>query len=285
MKKIITFVQNSGFMNRRVFLNSLFLIGIAFSVQAQQPAPLTIREAFDFAVNDTFIYHHVQFRRYKQYVILARFEKGDTLAYVRKNESWLSFTPPPPFQNQTGYQLYIDTVRYTRLNALVFTLLDSFPKPVYDKTFSNPNRYKGRTITQRQNGEKIQSAWVNDFGRGLGLVNWSQYSEDPGSNYWFDLIYYRKGDEQWGWRPVLVDVDDPRSEGLANARLWPNPAASVLHIETAVDFDRIFLLDVVGNIHPLQASETLDVGHLPAGMYRLFLYKKGVLRAAGAFIK
>ncbi|MBW6458975.1 MAG: T9SS type A sorting domain-containing protein [Bacteroidales bacterium] len=110
--------------------------------------------------------------------------------------------------------------------------------------------------------------------KGLGgpyLSCWFWYAE----NY-RTLVYYKKGNEEWGTPLVIVGMDEAKISG--NVKVFPNPAKDLVQFEIrglsrafGIDIYELHLFDVFGRQvarKDIASEQTiLDVSELPVGVY------------------
>lgn len=190
---------------------------------------LTIAEVYDYEVGDIFHYYKwgQNYTKTKggmwsvtNITILNSYYSADedTLFYVRDVDYQVVFSPDP----NPNYEFYTDTIFYTNLNSL----LNSGD---VDSVYSDAERFNGRTINFL-NFSDYYSTYTEEFAAGCGKVSDYFYSESRGSESKDELVYYKKGGEEWG-SEIIVSVESPESQ-LLQYSLFPNPAADVFHIIT-----------------------------------------------------
>jgi len=205
---------------RTVILLWLLLSGVSFT-NAQQIS--TVGEIYDYEVGDIF---HFDFWATSP-ISGGSWIKNITIT----NKSYSLNNDTVFYERAIAYQelypnsiieFYNDTVLYTDLDSLINL-------GVIDSIYSNPQRYNGRLINGHHDW-RYWGYWYIEYVIGCGRVylylndDWDEiYSEE-------ELIYYKKGDEEWGTPHVIVEVEEL---GRVNSSLkcYPNPFTTCTTIE------------------------------------------------------
>jgi len=94
------------------------------------------------------------------------------------------------------------------------------------------------------------------------------------TRYCYELIYYKKGDTEWG-TPYNLPVFEYKNHNVFS--VFPNPTTGELRIENGeLRIENVEIYDVYGrklylSTHPLVHSSTvnIDISHLQSGIYFL----------------
>jgi hypothetical protein len=235
---------------------------------------ITNREAFDFSVGDIFQYEIKTWTwtsnpdyvlTYREAIIVEKWynEKQDSLFYRLQN--------------------YPNKIR----KILSYGRLDSAAvEPYFRKCKPDASTYPRcfDSIYVSANGLKTSEVRYNHglygfsrkFMQGLGIVAESAGC-DVCAPFSERLIYYKKNNQAKGTRIS--------NSGLSNFIVYPNPAASTVHIvgNTYGRFDEIWITDVSGRIIMKIDKIPYNQYDLPLkdinnGLYFLFMYNEGVLK-------
>ena len=176
--------------------------------------------------------------------------------------------------SSSGTEFYFDTSTLHYNNLLNQCLADT----VY--TSSN---YNGRKISYKDySGLQYDIEW-REYVEGCGRAyrrydDWGpQYPYNWHAEGYIELIYYKKGDEEWGTPYFVVGISEPK-DGLSNLTCYPNPfntstTISYTLTDPSAAYIRIFnsqgqLVDEMrleGSYGPHKVK--WDADGLPAGMY------------------
>lgn len=261
-----------------------------FEEQNAACKPLTVREVFDFNINDIFIYRIYEYN-FRLGFLDTLFEKrtilqkqafsADSIVYLIKKES---------FYKSAANKLIV------KMDTLVVRDLDS--SAVYKIKTTNPYIFmedKCATLSnsnRRIYGRALGSDRIVDLcsgyyvGAGLGLYSSYSCNFSPDNK---NLIYFKKGTEIWGslinfptslFTPSLPDF---------KITLYPNPTTDRLTIESETLFDDIKITSLEGKtvyeektLNALQHS--IKLNNMPNGLYFLELYKGKILRGVKKFV-
>jgi hypothetical protein len=245
----------------------------------------TIAEIYDFDVGDIFHYVH------------EAHESGSGGFYSTLNKEVVDKT----------YSLTLDTVIYTFFvkkliqywyedpqyseftEVVRYTNLDSFWE--VDTTFYYG--YNGRKVSSILTWYTYHSFHLHKYVDGCGIV-WDQHSDvhPPSYDNLLQMVYFKKGDEEWGTPHIVVSVKDYK-EKYANISLYPNPANKTLTIKylQSTTSDKLSIYDLHGRkqdeiiIPKGQEQIRMDVSGYPAGVYVAVLKDKKEVMARGKFVK
>ena len=258
-----------------------------FDEQKVACKPLTVREAFNFDVNDVFIYKNLtyDFPRgrydtiYEKHTILYRQPNSmDSIVYFIKKES---------FYTSAANKLIVKT------DTLIVRDLDSSAvyklrtnSPFYTQDWCKTLNNSTRRISGRELGGGIDYCYSYFVGAGIGLYSSYSCSFTPDDK---NLIYFKKGTEIWG---SLINFPTSLfTPTLPNFKitLYPNPTTDRLTIESETLFDDIKITSLEGKtvyeektLNALQHS--IKLNNMPNGLYFLELYKGKILRGVKKFV-
>ena len=267
--------------------------GTRTSIFEQQNAackPLTVREVFDFDVNDIFIYRNVDYNFRvgrldtffeKQTILQKQANSRDSIVYFIKKEG---------FYRSAANKLIVktDTLVVRDLDSSAVYKLKNNGLYVFtqDKctTFSNSNRrIYGRALSSDRIIDYCQGYYV---GMGVGLnYSYACYFYPFGT----DLIYFKKGTEVWG--SLINFPTSLLTPTLPNFKiiLYPNPTTNELTIESETLFNDIKITSLEGktvyeekDVNVLQHS--IKLNNMPNGLYFLKLYNDKILRGVKKFV-
>jgi hypothetical protein len=255
--------KNNGFKKGFAYGLVFFTLIISTGIKSQNIS--TRAEIYDYEIGDIFHYNYTgtlggSWHDYsiKNIEILDKFYTQDTLPnYIRdiKIKSSSSDNPEWVFEH------FIDTMHISFPSSPIWSNIDS--------TGVNQELYNGRLInyyTEITHDIIKNKRFV--VGCGNVLDEWNEWGWYSGQIT--ELVYYKKGDEEWG-TPNPVSVDEFKAD-KRNLILYPNPAKSTLKISTN-DFENIFveIFDISGNLvmnkEIITVAKTIDISQLNAGLY------------------
>lgn len=200
---------------------SLLIPNITFS----QVFP-TRGELYDYEVGDKF--HTVFFglaggngmaEHMNIEIINKYYSENDSIVYYgRFIKGILSTSDNPDWE----YYEQFDTVAYGNLYDITFA----------DTVYQDENQYNGRkTIYSHSYEPNTNTHFRQKYTVGCGKV-YQEYEEmnPDGSAYSeFELLYFKKGDEEWGEEQTIVGINNLKKEkGLS---IYPNPTQNNINIE------------------------------------------------------
>jgi hypothetical protein len=84
-------------------------------------------------------------------------------------------------------------------------------------------------------------------------------------------------------------ADEPEGDAFAPEgnllEIYPNPVGNVLHIRTGLDYDRVKIVALSGQILRTEEDKEIDLSGMQSGYYLLQLEKGGELVAVERFVK
>lgn len=272
MKKA-TFTHNLRTIGYNIFVAMVLLIP-GGRLASQEIS--TIAEIYDYEVGDIFHYYKTAQNfgsgsgmwSVTNISIAGKYysANSDTLYYVRDVDYEVVYAPDP----QPEFANYTDTVFYTNLDS-------QLNSGNVDSVFSDEERYNGRTINYVDVSDS-NSIWIWQYANGCGRVSDYFYSEEYETTSHQYLVYYKKGDEEWG-SELVVSVEDPGSSGQEFS-LYPNPAVNTVDVVTglSVDGEAIVYSLSGGKLQTFHLSPyrtTLDISMLETGMYIMSIRTNG----------
>jgi hypothetical protein len=260
-----------------------------FDIQKAMCPPLTMREVYDFAEGDIFIYKKEAYRytpfpgRFdtlyeRQTVLKKSLFLPDSMVYILKNESVYASA-------LSQLMLRTDTFVVKNLDSsVVFAIKGNVQAYLYVQdvcnTFSNTNR--------KVYGRSLYSDRIYDigysyyYGRGIGLTFYSNPGPTPDSKA---LIYFKKGIEIWGTPFTFPTAIATPSVFNPQLRCFPNPTGDVLNIETDISVFDIKISNLSGQIVLKSENRTaINIRNLPNGLYFLHVFEGAILRGVNKFI-
>lgn len=224
----------------------------------------TVGEIYDYEIGDIFHIHYLehyngadQFYSTTNIEILNKYysQNNDTLFYIRDID-YHEFYP-------SIYEYHNDTIFYSNLDSLINNGL-------IDEVYTDPDLYNGRLI----NSINQYIGW-RKFAVGCGLTFFQEVYGSSGRNE-SNLVYYKKGDEEWGDQ-MLVSIYDTKSNDT-ELIVYPNPAKSTINILSSdvetIDLKIISMAgELVKAIKLRSELKTIDISQLRNGIYILEINK------------
>ena len=260
-------------MKRRyIILIGLFILIINKGFSQDFP---TRGEVFDFEVGDIF---HTQFSAYasggsglaenKNIEILSKYySNNDSVVYYGRFIRGEVSTPDYP-----DWQYYeeFDTISYEFLYDTIFA----------DTVYEDENQYNGRKTTFSHNYDTLYYTHNTlKYSVGCGKV-YQEYDEMSGSGSAYselELVYFKKGDEEWGEEQTIVGTKDILNNNGKTLfiKAFPNPTVNQLTFEFPQinEISWLLIYDIYGNTiaeHPLIKGEHLwiwDCSNVLSGVY------------------
>ena len=249
----------------------------------------TIGEVYDYDVGDGF--HYVEEAYYggegawggmNAMVILEVISKEfledeGILKYKFYKRSYISSSDSPaPYIDER-----IDSVSYSSLDQII----------TGSEIFENPNIYNGRLTVQNE-GSSGYNYTKYRFTIGCGRTYYKYDNNYPyaWSEYEEAMVYFKKGDEEWGEALVLVGMDEEDFEASSFA-LFPNPVQDQLYIKS--QSNREFEIHIYNSLGQLISTTIysssqlgIDVAHYLRGIYVAHIVDiKGITIEKRKFIK
>ena len=211
------------FLNLTVILAINFCLVISLSVFGQEES--TKAEIFNYEIGDIFHTYYwdrptgyLDYEAHSTYYILDKYysPSGDTLFYAQE-----IFREINDIGLDTNiYENYIDTLEIIDLNSMIWG-------GDADSVYSDPSFYNGRLINSVTDIYYNDFVWTYWYIVGCG----GPYSYEPGliegAGSGRDLVYFLKGDEEWG-TPYYVSIPE-KIESKNQIKIYPNPASNYIH--------------------------------------------------------
>ena len=203
-------------------------------------------------------------------------QNNDTIFYVRKVDREINSSEYP----ETIYKHYSDTIFYTHLDSLI-------ENGQIDSVYSDTNLYYGRKINLYNYSGFEQDSWTVMYVEGCGEAKTIYSSWDSSVSSDDRLIYYKKGDEEWGV-PHPVSVNEINA-GLPEINVYPVPCKNYVNIFSEnLTTGSLTVISLTGEIIMVQNIRsnltTIDISKLSAGIY-LLIIEKGKQKWYRKFIK
>lgn len=224
---------------------------------------MTVRDVYDFNVNDEFQYHII-YDPLKPPIgirikITGRHASpgNDTLVYVRSHNDYgsvLSYTPTPHLDYT--YSVFTDSIYIYNLDTLINAPFRNLPNDSCNIAIGSSyisTEFCGASVfeeTVDPSGcfEEHMQNYV--FGKGLGQIryhNIDQTSIPNPTDYSMELFYYKKGSLTCGTEDIRVGI--PNYNTIAeDLILYPNPATAVLHVTNIKTHTNIQIHNMLGSL-------------------------------------
>jgi hypothetical protein len=186
-------------------------------------------------------------------------QNNDTIFYIRKVDREVNSSEYP----ETKYEHYTDTVFYTNLDSLIHN-------GWIDTVYSDTNLYHGRKINNYSYSAFDEDSWNLTYVEGCGRTRVIYSSADNSVTSDDKLVYYKKGDEEWG-TPNPVSINE-RSSSLHITKIYPNPSNNYVTVFYKNLFRGVLtIFSLSGKIVKVQNIEseltTIDISELSSGIY------------------
>ncbi len=182
--------------------------------------------------------------------------------------------------------IFVQEVFYTNLDRTTKQVCNGYQGST--PNHSNPEQFNGRIQNSFSDGDFNGSSGLG-YAEGLGIFGtWGNYTgQGNSSQYERSLVYYKKGEEEWGTRiQAIPEVQD----GKSSMRIYPNPASNETTL-TRRGKDNVILIicDYQGRIVKTENFEDqikkLDTGLLKPGMYILMISGDAMTESARLLIQ
>lgn len=188
----------------------------------------------------------------------------DTLFYIRNRDYQFRFWSDP--SGYYNYNYYTETIFYVNLDSLL-------NHGNVDTVYTNINWYNGRIINYLDYSS-YYITWNKKFVNGCGKTSEQIYDEELWVEDSYELVYYKKGNEEWGI-PFYVSVEDINF-GDQNILVYPNPADEIINFNFQnLAHNDVFAIEI-RNLQSQLIKEAkniqsfhyaLNVADLKAGVY------------------
>ena len=233
----------------------------------------TVREIYNFEISDIF---HFNFYGsgpgygdawITNIEIIGKYysQNNDTLNYIRD----IAYKASSSVNPNWTYKYYVDTVYYTNLDLLINS-------GNIDSVYTDSNYYNERIINYIAIG--IEDVWYSKYVVGCGyalrsFVGWGSVEE-----FSDELVYYKKGDEEWGTKiPVSVEEDKVITSSII---IYPNPARNKISIsnKNGEVINSIIIYNHLGQkvFYENELTNAVDISILRQGMYVVELVSTGI---------
>lgn len=255
---------------------SLMIFGLILSISVSSTGLKsqdisTVGEIYDYEIGDIFHFYFLGNgpgfgdASITNIEILNKYysRNNDTMFYIRDIDRMTSSMENPDWV----YDYYIDTIFYFNLDSLI-------NMGQIDSVYTDLDLYNGRLINYVTIEE--YSTTFKSFAVGCGQTINRYISHDFTTEAETRLIYYKKGNEEWG-NQIIVSIFNPHSNN-SDIIVYPNPAKSIINIisKNGKTFDlKIFTLfgELVKTIKLNSELKTIDISKLKAGIYLLVIRK------------
>ena len=264
----------SQYLSSRKYLIFVLVLSINLTTNSLKSQDIsTVSEVYDFEVSDIF---HFNFYGsgpgygdawITNIEIIGKYysENSDTLFYIRD----IAYKGSSSVNPNWTYNFYVDTVYYTNLDSLINS-------GNIDSVYTDSNYYNGRTINYVETG--VEDVWYWKFvvgcGQALrGFVSWGSIEEF--SN---ELVYYKKGDEEWGAQsPVSIEEDYVITSSII---IYPNPARNKISVASKDGrvVNSIIIYNQLGQkvFYENEVTDVIDISPLGQGVYIVELISDGM---------
>jgi hypothetical protein len=220
----------------------------------------TVGEIYDYNIGDLFHYEE----NGSNYSIINTEITGeyyssalDTVYFIREISSQM-ISPQNP---EWTFEYYTDTIFYYELDSTV-------NNGNIDTLFSDSLYCNTRDINFFHDSISPDEYWEYTFVEGCGLTI-LKHEGGPPLSYSKELIYYKKGSEEWG-TPIYVGIDEVNDDNL-KVHVFPNPASSftTIQIKEGIALEEAIIYNHLGQkvLVAVPVNNTVDVSKLKAGIY------------------
>lgn len=263
-----------------------FLILALFATEVKSQTTLTIRQVYDYNINDQFHYQTnsgpVPPSATRFTIVDKHFSPlNDTVTYVRLFDNYYTLAGGPSPHLVYTFSSFTDTISYTNLDSLVFKtwiITDSSSTSFSDSSYIS-SYWCGIQISEYSGCSGCDSEghyYHKQYGQGVGIVKDDNYWNNfPEVRTRFDLVYYKKGAITCGTPDLTTVAIDESTKEAASFFIYPNPVESIvtLHNTSPQDHFQCTLYNPLGqNIMTMDLtgeSNKIDLNHLKSGIYYL----------------
>ena len=261
-------------IERHLIIGIILIISLTPNTLISQDIS-TIGEIYDYDISD--IFHH-EFtggdgtsgeRSITNYEIIGKFysQNNDTVYYVRDVASMTISSWNPVWT----YSYRIDTAQYWDLDSLVISCNDCY-------VYSNSSSYNGRLINVYHYSDGNYSLEI-EYVVGCGEAGFYSFSWGGGDSQ-NNLVYYKKGDEEWG-QQLIVGMNNLYKQEK-ELTVYPNPSTSTIGVKYKNPLiGNVSIYSIHGNLIDFidlnPESSTIDLSMLRPNIYILvFNLSEGV---------
>ena len=259
----------------------MILIALMSSAILKSQNISTRSEIYDYDVGDIFHYNYSGYINAWHDYSISNIEIVNK--YYSQNNDILNYVRDIKIKSRTSdnsewtYEYFTDTLVIYHLDSLI-------NEGNIDSVDTNQEFYNGRLINYFFYENPPDFTKIKRFvvGCGNAFDFWTEWGGNSGQTT--ELVYYKKGDEEWG-TPMMVSVNDIKAKNH-NLILFPNPAKSELTILTN-NFKILYLevYNISGELITRKnfgvETKKIDVSRLKNGLYILkiktndiIIYKK-----------
>jgi hypothetical protein len=305
-----TILPKSTYSIMKKTLFFLLSIGCYYLANTQTIMPLLNKEAYNFAVGDTFDYRYnrttsfpgaftdIEDYKYRWVVKSVSYSSNnDTLkiTVLEKHEP----SNDSDLKKYTKNKLSIFQTNESVFKNLPDTVIKNNGKNVViDKTaiinfgYPTPKRRSSRQIQNSSTANSPSNLYYH-FTEGLGLTQY-RLSNGGATNkpdifpdsQSEELSFYSKSGEKWGNKHKFTSATKETEEEFV-LTLLPNPVEDLLVLKTSEDFEKYQIFDMNGDEVKkgnIQDAKEIGIADLAKGMYILRLKKQNKYKST-KFIK
>ena len=306
---IFSLSKNNG-MTSSLIWAGFPILPDTFLFKAYPGKRMTYRDIYDYNIGDVFQYHvtctpYLGGNFEKQVISKSYSLNNDTVFYSFRHPIKNYFFIPTPSPHLDSI-MAIDTV-YESFGGLDnFILNGAYPEqPIVDTSLwyfgglhyyhmlSNDYNYNGRIeisddvfnyiylngCWQRNlTNDVIDSLHIYVQGAGKFIARYYNNTAIPVLDCEEQLLYYKKGGEEWG-TPVLIDfVDEAKGSDNSTINVFPNPTQDKITIESDFSIRSFELFDTQGRL-TMQGENAgskfeINMNHCMDGIYFLTIHSK-----------
>ncbi len=268
-------------MKKYLFITFICLSAVVLFAQDT----LTIGQVFNYNIGDKMHYKTDcspgYYKRGDRKTVLDRWisVNNDTIFYIIHNNNYVKQYDPSTGSAVTDYYIYDDTTYVTNLNNKITHL------PKWDDIdIANPNLFNfqyyygndaqyGNVLTNGYSYElgDFEPTYIGDlWAAGLGMIReyHSEMDEDNYVSTEMKLVYYKKGNAEWG-NALILGIED--TEKAAALSCVPNPATTHVKINNT-HAGQLSIYTLNGQLLKqiaLQPQQSIDISDLSTGAYIL----------------
>lgn len=255
-----------------IFITCLFLVNSNIVVSQEFP---TRGEVYDYDIGDVF---------HRKLTHTEGTPNGNGTETVFRN-SLLTDKYFTENNDSLCYELFIERLEFNDWSSeeihteysIVSCFINLENVLEGDTAYENSAWYHGRNTVYYFNmiveGPNEQT---NSFRKTIGLGNTYTYSKNWSwatlykTEYINELVYYKKGDEEWGEEQIILGLDEEAQPN--HFTVYPNPIHNQLNIKS--DFNKEYEIHIYNSIGQLiervansSSQLTVEVEHFLSGIY------------------
>lgn len=243
----------------------LFALLCVISTSAFSQDYSTRGEIYDYEIGDVFHYIEDAYEGGGGYYKVTNIEitdkyyspDNDTVYYQQYVEIFLDESWPPGAQ----YDYYFDTIRCTNLDS--YFIADSI---------SSGAMYNGRKLSWLLMNNPPYLQHLKHYVEGCGYTYryWNEIEPNNGSTFEYELVYFKKGDEEWGTPQIVVGLEENAGKD-PEVWIYPNPAREKIHLSFSenVAIAEVKIYSQIGKeVQTVYAEfDNINVSQLSPGLY------------------